>query len=183
MPSTPAVRATRLVRTRAQATARTAGSTTRLNRSSNRRAGSLAGGSPPASGGRACGRRSLAFPERPRAQDGDQATSNLISKRDPAQGEVRKPCSGASSARTRPRSSSAAPNRLSPASVAEEREALEWADEQDRSRGGRRDDIDAASLVGHLPGLRPECPRPRTPGGWYAVPRPSGLHRSALTHA
>src|SRR4051812_49693564 len=41
MPSTPAVRAPRLVRTRAQATARTAGSTTRLNRSSNRRAGSL----------------------------------------------------------------------------------------------------------------------------------------------
>src|SRR3954470_10329379 len=41
MPSTPAVRAPRLLRTRAQATARTAGSTTRLNRSSNRRAGSL----------------------------------------------------------------------------------------------------------------------------------------------
>src|SRR4051795_13404451 len=41
MPSTPAVREPRLVRTRAQATARTAGSTTRLNRSSNRRAGSL----------------------------------------------------------------------------------------------------------------------------------------------
>src|SRR3954462_15426664 len=41
MPSTPAVRAPRLVRTRAQVTARTAGSTTRLNRSSNRRAGSL----------------------------------------------------------------------------------------------------------------------------------------------
>src|SRR3954454_22749935 len=41
MPSTPAVREPRLLRTRAQATARTAGSTTRLNRSSNRRAGSL----------------------------------------------------------------------------------------------------------------------------------------------
>src|SRR4051812_13509213 len=41
MPSTPAVRDPRLLRTRAQATARTAGSTTRLNRSSNRRAGSL----------------------------------------------------------------------------------------------------------------------------------------------
>src|SRR3954449_1737393 len=41
MPSTPAVRAPRLLRTRVQATARTAGSTTRLNRSSNRRAGSL----------------------------------------------------------------------------------------------------------------------------------------------
>src|SRR3954468_21711126 len=41
MPSTPAVRAPRLLRTRVQAAARMAGSTTRLNRSSNRRAGSL----------------------------------------------------------------------------------------------------------------------------------------------
>jgi len=40
MPSTPAVRAPRLPRTRAQPTRRKAGSQTRLNRSSNRRAGS-----------------------------------------------------------------------------------------------------------------------------------------------
>src|SRR5215203_6356746 len=40
MPSTPAVRAPRLPRTRAQAIAKNAGSTTRLNRSSNRRAAS-----------------------------------------------------------------------------------------------------------------------------------------------